>query len=68
MSESVNEAGIPNKLLFRPDEVAKIIGVTRQTVYNWIQEGKIQVCRTPGGQYRVLRGEVERILGERNND
>ena len=68
MPESVNEAGIPNKLLFRPDEVARIICVTRQTVYNWIQEGKIQVIKLPGGQYRVLRGEVERVLGERNND
>ena len=26
---------------YRPSEWAKIKGVTRQTVYNWIKEGKI---------------------------
>ena len=64
----MSQVELPAKLLFRPDEVARVICVTRQTVYNWIQEGKIQVIKLPGGQYRVLRGEVERVLGERNND
>jgi len=32
---------IPNKPSFRPGEVGKIFGVCRQTVYNWIENGRI---------------------------
>ena len=33
---------IPDKLLFRPDEVAKIFRVHIRTVYNWHIEGKLE--------------------------
>lgn len=32
---------IPQKTMFRPDEIASIFGVTVRTVYRWRQEGKI---------------------------
>lgn len=56
---------IPDRPLFKTDEAARIIGVTRQTIYNWIQEGRLAFIRTPGGQYRIPRGEVLRVMGER---
>ena len=41
-------------------EVMSIFKVTRQTIYNWIAEGKIKVVKI-GGIVRVSEEEVERI-------
>ena len=34
-------------------KVAKIFGVSSNTVLNWIKEGKLDAVKTPGGHYRV---------------
>lgn len=62
MSKSVNEAGIPNKLLFRPDEVAKLLSLHRDTIYRWIKQGKLSAIKTPGVSLRISREEIERIF------
>lgn len=41
-------------------EVARIFGVTVATVRRWEREGKISAQRTPGGQRRFDRAEIER--------
>ena len=41
-------------------EVARIFGVTVATVRRWEREGKIDAVRTPGGQRRFDRAEIER--------
>ena len=41
-------------------EVARIFGVTVATVRRWEREGKISAQRTPGGQRRFNRAEIER--------
>ena len=41
-------------------EVARIFGVTVATVRRWEREGKIGAERTPGGQRRFDRAEIER--------
>lgn len=41
-------------------EVARIFGVTVATVRRWEREGKISAERTPGGQRRFDRAEIER--------
>ena len=41
-------------------EVARIFGVTVATVRRWEREGKISAERTPGGQRRFNRAEIER--------
>jgi excisionase family DNA binding protein len=44
-----------------PSEVAKICQVSKQTVYNWIQEGRITtILKTR--PFKIRREEVERIL------
>lgn len=57
---------LPDKELFRLDEVADILRLKSvTTVYRWIQEGKIRYVLTPGGQQkRITRSEVERITRE----
>ena len=57
-----SEIEIPNKELFRLDEVAAILNMkSTRTVYEWIRRGKIRYIRTPGGQRRIPRKELERI-------
>ena len=56
---------LPDKQLFRPDEVAELMQVKRvETIYSWIRAGKITYVLTPGGQKRIPRAEVERITRE----
>ena len=44
-----------------PAQAAKFLGVSYQSVKQWIYKGKIRSVRTPGGHHRIPRGEVERL-------
>ncbi|MBR8833827.1 MAG: IS607 family transposase [Stigonema ocellatum SAG 48.90 = DSM 106950] len=44
-------------------EAAGIIGCHAQSIRRWSNEGKIKAYRTPGGQRRFKRSEVERFTG-----
>ena len=56
---------LPKKELFRLDEVATILGIkSLKTIDNWIRRGKIRYIKTPGGQRRIPRKELERIAVE----
>ena len=41
------------------DHAAKMLGVSRRTIYNRIRDGRLQTIRTPGGSQRVLIDSVE---------
>lgn len=41
-------------------QVADIFHVTRKTVYNWINAGRLRVIRI-GGVLRVQQAEIDRI-------
>ena len=47
---------------YRPDEVARMFGVTPQTVKRWRQTGKITFYMTPGGQSRFPRDTTDALL------
>ena len=49
--------------LYRIGKAAKQLGVTIQTVRNWIYSGKVQTLRTAGGEHRIPESEIRRILG-----
>ena len=53
---------LPNKKQFRADEVASLFGVTTKTVYRWIEEEKLKAEKTPGGQLRIWRSELQKFL------
>ena len=38
---------------FSPQEAADMVGVSKQTIINWIKGGKIRAKRTPGGHFRI---------------
>jgi excisionase family DNA binding protein len=48
-------------------DAAKQLGVTRQAVYQWINEGKVKTCHNFDGSKFISKKEVERLLKERNN-
>lgn len=45
-----------------PAEVARIFRVDPKTVTRWAKAGRLQSIRTPGGQRRYHRAEVEKLL------
>lgn len=47
-----------------PSELARIAQVNLQTVYNWIQRGKLLTFRLPNGRIRIPSTEVQRITGQ----
>lgn len=51
---------MPDLLL--PDEVAGELRVDRETVLRWLRDGKMRGIKLPGGDWRVSRAEVDRIL------
>ncbi|MBR8838590.1 MAG: IS607 family transposase [Stigonema ocellatum SAG 48.90 = DSM 106950] len=46
-----------------PREATGILGVHAQSLRRWEKEGKIKAYRTPGGQRRFLRSEIEKFSG-----
>lgn len=52
----------PQKDYIRTNELAAILGVTGQTIYNWLRAGKIpEPARTPGGQRMFKERDIEVI-------
>lgn len=44
------------------DHAARLLGVSRRTIYNRIREGRLQTIRTLGGSQRVLLDSVQNQL------
>lgn len=47
--------------MYKIKEAAEILGVTKQTIYNWQKKGYIKIVRF-GGSARIKKEEVERIM------
>jgi len=45
-----------------PDAVAKLLGVSDQTVVNLCREGKLKHIRV-GRQYRIYKDVIEQMIG-----
>jgi len=46
---------------YTPEEVANLIKVSRKTIYNWIQEGRLKAVKI-GHFWRVSESELNRLL------
>ncbi|MEK6684618.1 MAG: helix-turn-helix domain-containing protein [Nitrospirota bacterium] len=55
---------IPDKALFRIDEVAALCAVTARTVRNWTHEGKLKPTFLPNGRLRVAREALVALLSD----
>ncbi len=48
---------------YTPEELAAMLKVTRQAIYNWVQQGRLEAVRI-GRTVRIPSEEVERVLRE----
>jgi molybdopterin-binding protein len=53
----------PTLAPFTAAEAARLIGVSHQTLKQWIYKKRIRSVRTPGGHHRIPRSEVARLAG-----
>jgi len=54
----MKESAPPKTDLVSAREAAKILGVTVQTIKNYIYRGKMKSYKTPGGHHRILREDI----------
>jgi len=45
-------------------EAARLLGISVRTAQLWVEEGRLQAWKTPGGHRRILMGSVGRLLDE----
>ena len=58
-------APLPEKPYLRTAEVANAFGVTPSSVFTWVKNGRLKPIRTPGGNFRFARADVEKQVGRR---
>jgi putative resolvase len=51
--------------LLKPREFCEVVGISYNTLKQWVREGRVKVYRTATGRWRIPYSEVERILGLR---
>jgi len=49
--------------MLKPQDAARLIGVSYPTLKQWIYNDKVRSVKTPGGHHRIPRSEVDRITG-----
>lgn len=52
------------RAVFRTRDLARWCGVTRDTIANWVKDGRIPVFKTPGGHHRVSADAARAFLVE----
>ncbi|HOZ55610.1 MAG TPA: helix-turn-helix domain-containing protein [bacterium] len=50
--------------LLTPEEVAKLLKVSKRTVYRWIDSGELKVARIGRKTYRVFESDVKKFVSK----
>ncbi len=53
---------LKKKRLFRPDEVADILCLSRRTVYRMIRDGRLAGVRLGSGPWRIARESILNLM------
>jgi len=59
--DTVSPANSSHSELLTPRQAATLLGVTPQTVKNYIYNGRFKTYRTPGGHHRIRREELMKL-------
>ena len=51
--------------MLKPREFCEVVGISYNTLKQWVREGRVKVYRTATGRWRIPYSEIERILGLR---
>jgi excisionase family DNA binding protein len=65
MPDELSIAGMPRRKA-KVSAVAKLLGVTRLTIYRWIDAGRLRCYRVSDRVSFLDLDEVERMIAERN--
>lgn len=52
----------PRAQTLRPSDAARLIGVSRKTIYQWLESGRLIPVVIFNGHPRIPRDQVERII------
>lgn len=50
------------KKLLRPDEAARMLNVSRWTIYRWVEDGRLEGTRVGPGSLRVFAESVDGLI------
>lgn len=53
---------VMKKKMFRPDEVAQILCLSRRTIYRMIRDGRLPAIRLGSGPWRIPRETLQMLL------
>jgi len=53
----------PQPLLLKPEDAARLLGISRSTVFDLIAHGKIESLKI-GRSRRILQSEIEKFIGD----
>lgn len=62
MSTTTANAPGPERLVFTSSEAAEYVGVSLATIRRWTDAGHVACYRTPGGQRRFSRTQLDRFI------
>ena len=51
-----------SKRFFRPDEVARLLALSRRTIYRMIRDGRLQAIKWGAGTWRIPREALLALL------
>jgi excisionase family DNA binding protein len=57
-----------NKSLLRVDEPAEYLSVSRWTIYQWVEEGKLRGATIGKSSLRIFNESVQRLIQETEVD
>ncbi|NQV33773.1 MAG: excisionase family DNA-binding protein [Phycisphaeraceae bacterium] len=61
-AEKKGSEGKQGKACLSTTELAKRVGVSRFTIVNWINQGKVKAFKTVGGKYRIFSSDADKLL------
>ena len=50
-------------VLLRVQETARLLKVSKWTIYRWIEEGRLSAVKLGPGSLRVIQASVDELLG-----
>ena len=51
-----------NKRFFRPDEVGRLLALSRRTIYRMIRDGRLHAVKWGSGPWRIPREALKAML------
>lgn len=64
--EVMGDIKLPDKEFFRVDEVARLFGISRSTIYRWIEEGILVPTKIGINTTRIHRDSLKVMIKSKN--